>query len=136
MWPNSMPPWMTRDSGDFIAVIGDMAHPRLRNALAQSGATNRPPIHTIPVSNAGHAFPDSRRSDHSSFWDFGIDAVMVTDTGNFRYTHYHQVHDVSEHLDYEFMAGVVDIVFDAIINIDTSKLSFDAVNLPRSRRSE
>ncbi|MEE2757184.1 MAG: M28 family peptidase [Myxococcota bacterium] len=133
-WPKSTPPWMKRTPGDFIAVVGDISHLGLMSALAESGATNRPHVHTIPVSGGGHAFPDSRRSDHSPFWDVGIDAVMVTDTGNFRYPHYHQMSDVSDHINYEFMAGVLDTVIDAVMKIDTSSLSLSPNTIPHSRQ--
>lgn len=40
-------------------------------------------------------------SDHASFWRYGYQAVMVTDTAPFRYPHYHRKSDTSDKLDYE-----------------------------------
>ena len=89
-WPAQIPNWMRRQPGDFIAIVGDMSRPDLMTAFSKSGSKNRPPIHIIPVARAGADFPNSRRSDHAPFWDHGIDAVMVTDTGDFRNKHYHK----------------------------------------------
>ena len=49
---------------------------------------------------------DVRRSDNSSYWDFGYAAVMVTDTANFRNPNYHAVTDTADTLDYERLARV------------------------------
>ena len=47
-------------------------------------------------------------SDQWSFWQFGYDAIMVTDTAPYRNPHYHEEHDTPETLDYERLARVVD----------------------------
>ena len=57
---------------------------------------DRPDIHAVPVLRAGIDFPDSRRSDHASFWDVGITAVMLTDNFDFRTPHYHSQTDTTE----------------------------------------
>jgi hypothetical protein len=46
-------------------------------------------------------------SDHRSFWKFGYDAIMVTDTAFYRNLQYHGPGDVPEILDYDRMAEVV-----------------------------
>jgi Peptidase family M28 len=48
------------------------------------------------------------RSDHLSFWDAGIPAILVTDTANFRNPHYHQPTDTPETLDYPRVAAIVE----------------------------
>jgi Zn-dependent M28 family amino/carboxypeptidase len=47
------------------------------------------------------------RSDHLSFWEAGIPAIMVTDTANFRNPNYHQPTDTPETLDYDRLAAIV-----------------------------
>jgi hypothetical protein len=47
------------------------------------------------------------RSDHISFWEAGIPAIMISDTANFRNPHYHQPTDTPETLDYERVAAIV-----------------------------
>ena len=47
------------------------------------------------------------RSDHISFWEAGIPAIMITDTANFRNPNYHEPTDTPETLDYERLAAIV-----------------------------
>jgi len=47
------------------------------------------------------------RSDHACFWAAGLPALMVTDTANFRYRHYHQPTDTPEKVDYGRVAAIV-----------------------------
>ena len=47
-----------------------------------------------------------RRSDNSSFWDQGYEALMLTDTSFLRNPHYHQSTDTPDTLDYARMAEV------------------------------
>jgi hypothetical protein len=51
-----------------------------------------------------HAFG---RSDHISFWDAGVPAIMISDTADFRNPHYHLPTDTPETLDYERLAAIV-----------------------------
>jgi len=46
-------------------------------------------------------------SDHSSFWQQGYPAIMVTDTAPFRYPYYHTPEDTPDKIDYERLARVV-----------------------------
>lgn len=46
-------------------------------------------------------------SDDWSFWQEGIPAFNVTDTGYLRYDHYHEISDTPDRLDYPAMAEVV-----------------------------
>jgi hypothetical protein len=55
----------------------------------------------------GWILPETRLSDHASFWDARLPAVMVTDTAFFRNPNYHLPSDRPETLDYGFMAEVV-----------------------------
>ena len=49
---------------------------------------------------------DIRRSDHSSYWDAGYPALMLTDTSYLRNPHYHEPTDTPATLDYDRMAEV------------------------------
>lgn len=46
-------------------------------------------------------------SDHSSFWQMGWPAIMVTDTAPFRYPHYHQPSDTPDKVDFDRLTRVV-----------------------------
>ena len=65
------------------------------------------PVESLFVWLNGWVLPDARLSDHASFWDMELPAVMVTDTGYFRNRHYHTPGDRAETLDYAFMAELV-----------------------------
>lgn len=91
------------DHGDFIGLIGnlraipDLRH--LRRAMQQVQAE----CYWLPVPLLGWAVPDTRRSDHSPFWDRGDRAIMVTDTANLRNPNYHKPSDTLETLDLDFL---------------------------------
>ncbi|MGZ6143187.1 MAG: M28 family peptidase [Myxococcales bacterium] len=95
--------WLYPTVGDFIAVVGrprEMPLTReLKHALRAGG---------IGVESINAPIPDVGRSDHASFWQVRVPAVMVTDTANFRNPNYHQAGDTPETLDYARMGQVVD----------------------------
>jgi Zn-dependent M28 family amino/carboxypeptidase len=103
------------DVGDFIGVVGNTASARLTQQVAQ--ALDRVaglPVQSLVVPGDGSALPDSRRSDHASFWDRGLAAVMVTDTSFLRNPHYHRASDTPDTLDYLFLARVAEGVRRAV----------------------
>jgi hypothetical protein len=93
-------------TGDFITFVGDSASiPLLDRTLAAFRATTNFP-------SEGLAAPlelvrDIGRSDNLAFWLNGMPALMVTDTANFRYAHYHQPTDTPDRLQYNHLARVV-----------------------------
>ncbi len=95
--------------GDFIAIVG-----RIRDGLvtrrvkaAMLGASDLP----VYSMNALSFIAGIDFSDHSSYWNEGFPAVMVTDTAFYRNPHYHQAGDTADRLDYESMAKVIQGVF-------------------------
>src|SRR5262249_16054942 len=64
------------------------------------------PVEFIAVPGTGEILAEARLSDHSSFWDRGYQALMITDTSFFRNPHYHQASDTPATLDYAFLAKV------------------------------
>jgi aminopeptidase YwaD len=76
----------------------------------------RPHLPVVPliVPGNGELLPDTRRSDHTPFWEAGFPAVMLTDTANFRNPHYHRPTDTIETLNLDFMAAVSDGVTAAV----------------------
>ncbi len=61
------------------------------------------------------------RSDHYSFWEQGIPAIMITDTANFRNPNYHEETDTPDTLDYDRLAAIVSATAVAIARIATLK---------------
>jgi Zn-dependent M28 family amino/carboxypeptidase len=95
------------DVGDFIGVCGTDDSLPLIQAVAE-GLKSVPglPVQCLAVPERGMAIMDVRLSDHSSFWDAGYPALMVTDTSFYRNPHYHQATDTPDTLDYPFLAKV------------------------------
>jgi hypothetical protein len=96
------------DTGNFIAVVGgfeNFAAMRRIKALAL-GASDLP-VETI---NAPRSVQGVDFSDHASYWQFDMPAVMVTDTAFLRNPNYHEAGDTPDTLDYERMAKVVRAV--------------------------
>lgn len=92
--------------GNFIAFVGNSAsRDFVRRSVGAFRKTCSFPAH-------GAAAPDwvsdASRSDHLPFWKFGFPALMVTDTSNFRYKHYHGSEDTVDKLDFERMCRVVN----------------------------
>ena len=99
--PNQLVP----KHGEFLAVIGDLSGPEF--LLPWVAAEQPTPLDVVilPVLAHGWPLPDSRRSDHASFWAHGLNAVMVTDTANFRNPHYHETSDKPATLSPSFLAA-------------------------------
>jgi len=101
--PIALPPGQR---GDFLAVLGNDVDPGLLPLFVRSAMEGQPPVLALPVLDAGHALPDTRRSDHAPFWDAGIPAVLLTDTAELRVPEaYHRPEDVVESLDRGFLYG-------------------------------
>jgi Zn-dependent M28 family amino/carboxypeptidase len=62
------------------------------------------------VEGNGECFPDTRRSDHKSFWDEGYPGMVITDGGEARNPHYHQSTDTLATLDLAFAADMTRAV--------------------------
>jgi aminopeptidase YwaD len=101
-------------TGNFLAVIGNQGSRLLTGAVEKAMKVHLP-IVPLMVPGDGEALPDTRRSDHTAFWEEGFPAVMLTDTANFRNPHYHRPSDTIETLDLDFMAAVADGVTAAVL---------------------
>jgi len=100
--------------GNFLALIGNQTSAALISALAQAMAPAIPVVPLVVPGN-GEQLPDTRRSDHTAFWEQGFAAVMVTDTANFRNPHYHRSTDTIDTLNLKFLASVTDAVTNAVL---------------------
>ena len=103
--------------GDFIGVIANQRSRSLRRRIvraARRASTPTPPLVSLQTwLGAERLVPDLFRSDHAPFWHAGIPAVMWTDTAEFRNPHYHRPTDTPDTLDYDFMAGVAELLIAA-----------------------
>jgi Zn-dependent M28 family amino/carboxypeptidase len=97
------------ERGNFIALVGNLTHfSAIRKVkAAMTGATSLP-VYSI---NASPIMQGIDFSDHLSYWNQGIPAIMITDTAFLRNQNYHLAGDTFEKLDYGKMAKVVQGVY-------------------------
>jgi Zn-dependent M28 family amino/carboxypeptidase len=106
------------DVADFIGIVGnEKSKPLLTEFAAGFKLVPKLPVEALTVPGRGEEIPEARKSDHSSFWDRGLPALMVTDTSFFRNPHYHRPGDLPETLDYSFLARVTAGVQTAVYRL-------------------
>jgi hypothetical protein len=107
------------DVGDFVLVLANQASAELAAPVAAAlGSSAQGALRVVSydrLAGEGWLVPDSRRSDHASFWDAGIPAVMLTDTAPFRNPNYHRPSDRADTLDGPFLAAVARGVERALL---------------------
>jgi Zn-dependent M28 family amino/carboxypeptidase len=118
-YPPYLNPKYYPNVGDFIAIIGNERSKDLLEKVRQSFKTHVPqiPLEFIVVPGNGEGMEEVRLSDHSSFWDQGLPALMVTDTGFLRNPNYHLPSDRAETLDFEFMRKVATGVSYSMVEL-------------------
>jgi Zn-dependent M28 family amino/carboxypeptidase len=106
--------------GNFLAVVGNQNSAAFTAAVSQAMISHVPVVPLVVPGN-GEVLPDTRRSDHTAFWEQGFPAVMLTDTANFRNPHYHRPSDTIETLNLDFLAAVADAVTAAVRELAGTK---------------
>jgi Zn-dependent M28 family amino/carboxypeptidase len=104
------------NAANFILVAGNFPSKGVVRRLTKGFRHSE----TFPIESiVAPAFvPGITFSDHSSFWQAGIPAVMVTDTAYLRNRHYHAETDLADTLNYAKMAKVVSGLKEAIIYLE------------------
>ena len=108
--------WLFPRRGNFLVSVGNLrslkllwsfrrGYKRVNNSLALFSIALPEIIHEI------------RLSDHSSFWDQGYPALMITDTSFLRNPNYHAPTDTPETLDYERLTKATLGVAGAIAHL-------------------
>jgi len=105
--------------GDFIAVIGNERSKRLLERVCQSfrNGVSQLPLEFLIVPGNGEGMEEVRLSDHSAFWNQGLPALMITDTGFLRNPNYHLASDKIETLNFEFMQKVAMGVYHSVVEL-------------------
>jgi Zn-dependent M28 family amino/carboxypeptidase len=117
-WPSALLALVYPRRGDFAGVVGRPLDGGLARRV--KGWMRVPPADgpAVPVySFNGPTMMGTDASDHASFWQEGMPAVMVTDTAFMRNPHYHGPGDRPGTLDYRRMATVVDGVLNAVLHL-------------------
>lgn len=97
--------------GDFLAVVGNVASRRWLHQIV--GGLRRTEFPTEGMA-APRWLKDIFRSDHAAFWHCGFDALMITDTANFRYPHYHSAEDTVDKIHFDALTRVVTALRESL----------------------
>ena len=91
--------------GNFIAFVGNVSSRALVRRCVKTFRAEA----AFPSEGAAlpSFLPGVGWSDHESFWEHGVPALMVTDTAPFRFPHYHLRSDTPDTIDFERSARVV-----------------------------
>ena len=118
-YPPYLNPKYYPNVGDFIAMVGNERSKELLENVCRSFKTHIPqlPLEFLIVPGNGEGMEEVRLSDHSSFWDQGFPALMVTDTSFLRNPNYHLPSDTIETLDFEFMKKVAMGIYCSIVEL-------------------
>ena len=118
-YPSYWNPKQYPNVGDFIGIVGNERSKSLLERVYQSFKTHVPELPTeyLLVQRNGEEMEKGRLSDHSSFWDQGFPALMVTDTAFLRNPNYHLPSDTMETLDFEFMRKVVRGILYSVVEL-------------------
>jgi len=118
-YPSYLNPKHYPSVGDFIAIIGNERSKKLLEGVCQSFRTGVPqlPLEFLIVPGNGEGMEEVRLSDHSPFWDQGVPALMITDTGFLRNPNYHLSSDSIETLNFEFMQQVAVGVYHSVVEL-------------------
>lgn len=100
---------------NFIAVVGNFKSRRLvkriKDAFRQNSAFG------IESAVAPEFVPGVNFSDHDSFWKYGYQACMITDTAFYRYPYYHTAEDTYEKINYTKLAEVVKGLYHVLLDL-------------------
>jgi Zn-dependent M28 family amino/carboxypeptidase len=103
-YPLTLLRYLYPTTGNFIAVVGNVRSRRLVHRIIGS-------LRRVQFPSEGMAAPrwlkDIFRSDHAAFWSCGYPAVMITDTANFRYPHYHTPQDTVDKINFTALSRIV-----------------------------
>jgi len=114
-YPLGLLSWFYGKKGDFIALITKLGKGRFARKFESAFIKNqhlKTEKLTAPSFLQGIDF-----SDHLNYWEFGISAIMITDTAFYRNKNYHEKTDTMKTLNISKMSKVIDSVFDAILEL-------------------
>lgn len=100
--------------GNFIAIVGNFGSSNLVKHVATHMKATSIGVSTLKAPSwvEGVNF-----SDHRNYWEFGYDAIMITDTAFYRNPNYHEKTDTIDTLDFERMKEVVKGVCWALLKM-------------------
>lgn len=115
-YPLGILSWVYGKKGDYITLVKKMGSGEfVRKFIKNYHETNqlKTEIFSAPKSLTGIDF-----SDHLNYWNFGYNALMITDTSFYRNKNYHEKGDTLETLDLPKMANVIDGIFLSLLEMN------------------
>jgi Zn-dependent M28 family amino/carboxypeptidase len=110
--------WFYPNKANFVAFVSDFkSNSQLRKSINYFREAKQFPSEGLSVPVA--IVRNVQRSDHAAFWRYNIPAFMVTDTGAYRNSGYHNHRDLPETLDYDSMARVTSGLISMIERLAT-----------------
>jgi aminopeptidase YwaD len=107
--PIEMPP----EEGTFLGIVAHERCGKFARTISDGLESGSLPTHRYRRMGRWH--PLTLVSDHTAYWQSEIPAVLVTDTGPYRYDHYHQPSDTLDEVDVAFLAGATVAVTRAVL---------------------
>ncbi|MDP6469032.1 MAG: M20/M25/M40 family metallo-hydrolase [Pirellulaceae bacterium] len=113
-YPVALLRYLYPTTGNFMAVVGNVRSRRFVHRVIRG-------LRRTKFPSEGMAAPrwmkDIFRSDHAAFWCCGYPALMITDTANFRYRHYHTAEDTPDKVNYAGLARVVTALGESLVDL-------------------
>lgn len=103
-------------TGDFLLVLGNMDSGDFGNRVEDAIDAYVPELPYYSLNRIGGWFDDGYRSDHVAYWEAGLRALELTDTGELRTPHYHTPADLPTQLDFEFLRRVTQATAAAALH--------------------
>jgi hypothetical protein len=114
-FPLPMFRWFYPSEGNFITLVSNFTSKGFLNRV--KGAFKMGTGLPVETLTSISLIPGVDFSDHRSFWKFGYDAIMVTDTAFYRNPQYHGPGDIPGILDYDRMTEVVLGLKSAVLKL-------------------
>ncbi len=105
--------WIYPSHGNFVAAVGNLQSREL-TADYCSAMKNLNQLQCERLISPAFA-QNMDFSDHFNYWEFGLPAIMITDTGSYRNKNYHSDQDTLAELDAGKMAQVVNGLVHAVL---------------------
>ncbi len=111
-YPIKLLKWFYGDKANYISIVNKMNKGSFCKQLVRSMKSNC--VTEAKAISAPKKITGIDYSDHSSYWEEGYDALMITDTSFYRNSNYHQKTDTIETLNFRKMAEVCDGILMSI----------------------
>jgi len=101
-------------TGNFIAIASNDSSTSFLEKLDFDNIDKKIDSYNIVLPDG---LSDITASDNINYWNFGFNAVMVTDTAHYRNKNYPTIGDTIETIDFEKMQYTVDMVVQSVVNL-------------------